>query len=122
MSTWGSLLDGELLGEVQLANIDWRQRTATLGIGIMRRAQRGQGYGTDAARTLLRFGFEELDLTRVSATTAAYNLACQRLLDKCGFVREGCARQATYCAGQRWEQLHYGLLREELLARPHGSR
>ena len=37
--------DGRLLGDIQLANIDWRNRTATLGGGLARQADRGQGLG-----------------------------------------------------------------------------
>lgn len=106
--------EGELLGDVQLANIDWRCRTATLGFSLARVEERGKGYGTDAARTLLRYGFGHLDLYRVTAKIAAYNAAAQRALEKCGFALEGRERHAMFCAGQRWDRLNYGLLRGEL--------
>lgn len=104
---------GEVIGDVQLANIDWRQRTASLGIGMARQEDRGKGCGTDAARTLLRYGFEHLNLYRISSSTAEYNRAAQRLLEKCGFVQEGCERQAIFCGGRRWDRLIYGLLRTD---------
>ena len=62
-----------LVGDIQLANFDWRQRRAELGLSIARRADRGQGYGTDAILTMLRYGFEHLDLHRVTAATAEQN-------------------------------------------------
>ncbi|HOU16215.1 MAG TPA: GNAT family protein [Anaerolineae bacterium] len=105
--------EGRLLGDIQLANIDWRHRTASLGVGIARTADRGQGYGLDATLTLLRYGFAYLDLYRVSATTAEYNFAMQKILEKCHFVQEGRERQAIYCNGHRWDRLLYGLLRDE---------
>ncbi len=104
---------GELLGDVQLANIDWRHRTATAGLGIARRARRRQGYGLDAALTLLRYGFEELDLARITARIAEYNVGAQRVLEKAGFVLEGRERKAVFGGGRRWDMLLYGLLREE---------
>jgi RimJ/RimL family protein N-acetyltransferase len=107
---------GELLGDIQLAHIDWRNRTATVGYGISRKQNRGKGYATDAVRVLARFAFEELDLYRLSVNTAAHNTAACRVLEKCGFVKEGCARLAVYCGGRRWDQLTYGLLRTELAA------
>ncbi len=110
--------EGELLGDIQLANIDWRFRSATLGCSIACRDERGKGYGTDATQTLLRYGFEHLDLHRVSAGIVEYNAAARRALEKCGFVQEGCERQAIYCAGRRWDRLVYGLLRDELVSRP----
>lgn len=105
--------EGELLGDIQLSNIDWRHRTARLGGSIARLEERGQGYGTDAALTLLRYGFEHLALHRVAAATAEYNTAARRGLEKCGFVQEGCERQAIYCEGRRWDRVRYGLLRGE---------
>lgn len=106
-------LEGRPIGGIQLANLDWQQRTATLGVGIDRAADRGQGYGLDATRTLLGYGFAYLDLHRVSATTAEYNLPMQKILEKCNFVQEGRERQAIYCNGRRWDRLLYGLLRDE---------
>jgi RimJ/RimL family protein N-acetyltransferase len=109
---------GRLVGDVQLANIDWRHRTAVLGLGIARQADRGQGHGTDAALTMLRFGFVHLDLYRVEAETVEYNVGAQRLLEKCGFTLEGEARQAIYCDGRRWGRLMYGLLKGECVGIP----
>ena len=106
-------LSGDLIGDIQLANIDWRNRSASLGLGIAAQSQRGRGYGVDAALVILRYGFEQLDLCRVSASTLEYNLAAQRVLAKCGFAQEGCEREAIYCAGRRWNRLTYGLLRTD---------
>jgi len=104
---------GELLGDIQLANIDWRNRTATIGYGISRVADRSKGFATDAVLTLLRFAFHEFDLHRVTADPAEYNTASQRVLEKAGFIREGRARQAIYMDGRRHNTLLYGVLRGE---------
>jgi RimJ/RimL family protein N-acetyltransferase len=105
--------EGELVGDIQLATIDWRHRAATIGLSIARRSDRGQGYGTDATLTLLRFGFEHFDLYRVAATVAEYNAGARSILEKCGFVEEGRERQAIYCGGRRWDRVLYGLLRAD---------
>ena len=105
--------EGELLGEVQLANINWRDRTATLGGGISRLADRGASYGTDAARTLLRYGFQQLGLERVEGEMAEFNTAARRVMEKLGFREEGRRRQALYRNGKRWDSVTYGLLKEE---------
>jgi RimJ/RimL family protein N-acetyltransferase len=108
--------EGRLVGDIQLAHIDWPYRTASLGLGIARQAARGRGIGTDAARTLLRYAFQHLDLYRIYAATAAYNVAMQCVLGKCGFVQEGCEREAVYAGGKRWDRLCFGLLRPEFEA------
>ncbi len=105
--------EGELLGDVQLSNINWRDRTATLGGSISRFADRGAGYGADAARTILRYGFRELGLHRVEGETAEFNTAARRGMEKLGFREEGRRRQALYRSGRWWDGVIYGLLREE---------
>jgi RimJ/RimL family protein N-acetyltransferase len=110
-------LEGGLLGDIQLADINWRDRSASLGVGISRPEDRGRGYASDAVRVILRFAFEHLDLARVEARTAAYNLAAQRLLEACGFRREGIRRQAVFRGGQRWDEITYGLLATEIPGR-----
>jgi RimJ/RimL family protein N-acetyltransferase len=109
----GIFAEDRLVGDIQLANIDWRHRTASLGLGIARQADRRRGLGTDAARALLRYAFDHLDLYRVYAATAAYNLAMQRVLERCGFLQEGREREAIFAGGKRWDRLCYGLLRPE---------
>jgi RimJ/RimL family protein N-acetyltransferase len=113
--------EGRLVGDIQLAHIDWRHRTASIGLGIARQADRGRGLGTDATRTLLRYAFHHLDLYRVYAATAAYNAGAQRMLEKCGFVQEGREREAVYVGGSRWDRLCYGLLRPEFEGREPAS-
>ena len=110
-------MEGDLLGDIQIANIDWRHRTATIGYGLSKASHRGKGYGTDALLTILAFAFDELDLHRISANTAEYNTASSRVLEKCGFVQEGCCRQAIYCGGKRHDRITYGLLRTDYSGR-----
>ena len=110
--------DGEPIGDIQLADIDWINRTATLGAGLARREDRGKGYGTDAAVVLLRYAFRELGLYRVSGSTAEYNTAGQRSLEKLGFVKEGVRRKAVLAGGKRWDSVIYGMLAEEFADPP----
>jgi RimJ/RimL family protein N-acetyltransferase len=50
----------------------------------LRRAVWGQGYATEGARALIRKGFRDLGVRRVSATTYQDNLASRRVLEKAG--------------------------------------
>ncbi len=104
---------GDLLGDVQLANINWRDRTATLGCSIAQPSSRGAGYGTDAVRTILRYGFQELGLHRVEGETAEFNTAACRVMEKLCFREEGRRRKALYRSGKHWDSVIYGLLKEE---------
>lgn len=106
-------LEGRLVGDIQLADIEWRHRTASIGLSIARREDRGQGYGLDATRTLLKYGFDELDLWRIQAEIVGHNAGARRVLEKIGFVQEGREREAIYGQGRRWDRLVYGLLRPD---------
>jgi ribosomal-protein-alanine N-acetyltransferase len=59
-----------------------------IGYGIAAR-HRGQGYATEAVRLLVTEAFACSDTPHVFATVNPTNLASQRVLAKCGFVREG---------------------------------
>ncbi|MCL1788297.1 MAG: GNAT family N-acetyltransferase [Defluviitaleaceae bacterium] len=109
------LPDGTVIGDIALQDLDWKNRSCTLGYGLSKLAYRGKGYATDAAKTLLKYGFHHLGLERISATTQESNIGSQRVLEKCGFTLEGRERQADYFAGRRHDRLIYGLLVEEFL-------
>lgn len=53
----------------------------------------GQGYGTEVLRTMLRFGFNQLQLHRIQAGCAVENIASRRVLEKVGMTQEGRGRE-----------------------------
>jgi ribosomal-protein-alanine N-acetyltransferase len=73
----------------------------------------GQGYATEAARELLRYGFENLGLHRIYASHFKHNPASGRILVKLGMRYEGCQREHL----RKWDQFVdselYGILRRE---------
>jgi RimJ/RimL family protein N-acetyltransferase len=105
--------DDRLLGFVRLFRVEWTHATASLQIGIGDRNDRGKGYGTEALRMMLRYAFDELNLYRLAASTAAYNTGAIRFLERAGFVEEVRRRQVVLRAGQRWDMVMLGLLRDE---------
>ena len=108
-----ALEDDRLLGDIDLAVINWGSRDAFLGIGIGERAFWGKGYGSDALVVVLQYAFLELNLRRVSLNVFEYNQRAVRSYEKAGFKMEGRERQAVQREGRRYDVLHMGLLREE---------
>lgn len=109
-------LDGDnLIGFVALFAIKWRNQSAMTAVGIGDSYYRGIGYGRDALQLILRYGFAELGLHRISLTVLAYNTAAIKAYEHVGFVHEGTQRQAVYREGQRHDLLMYAILREEWL-------
>lgn len=102
-----------LIGTIGLRAIDAVSRSAMLGISIGDRAFHNKGYGTDAVRLLLRYGFEELNLNRVALAVYANNPRAIRCYQKVGFVQEGCLRQALYRNGGFHDEYRFAILRDE---------
>lgn len=84
--------DQTLLGGVTLSNIRYgAARTATIGYWIGHPYTR-KGYGAVAVSAVLGHAFESIELNRVEAACQTENSASRSLLMKCGFSKEGLAR------------------------------
>ncbi|HKX44784.1 MAG TPA: GNAT family N-acetyltransferase [Burkholderiaceae bacterium] len=104
--------DGAFLGWCCLVKWSPDYRSATMGY-CLGEAAWGQGFATEAARTLLHWAFDTLDLNRVQAETDTRNKASSRVLEKLGFVREGTLREDCIVDGEVSDSWVYGLLRRE---------
>jgi RimJ/RimL family protein N-acetyltransferase len=103
------------IGMCDLMRIEAPTRTAELGIWVARPWWRG-GYGTDAVRTLCRFGFDHVNLHRITLYVNADNTQAIRAYEKAGFKEEGRLREMAFVHGGRVDQLVMGLLRDDLNA------
>ena len=74
-----------------------------------------RGYMQRAVKAVLRWGFCEHGLTRVHAFVMTSNQPSIRLLERCGFTREGTLRQYRLARGVPRDFHVYGLLRQDFL-------
>jgi len=111
--------DRTCIGWCSLTRWDPGHRSASMGY-CLDDAAWGHGYATEAARALLDWAFDTLDLNRVQAETDTRNLASARVLEKLGFVREGTLREDCVVNGEISDSWVYGLLRREW--RPSSGR
>jgi len=77
----------------------------------------GQGYATEAAGAVVRYGFEQIQLHRIFASHFEDNVASMRVLQKLGMRHEGCLRQHILKWGKFIDLQLYAILRQEFLAR-----
>jgi RimJ/RimL family protein N-acetyltransferase len=105
---------GELVGVCSLEDLNPAVRSAGLGIWIGK-AYWGKGYGTDAVRTLCRFGFQEMNLQRIGLSVYDVNPRGVRIYEKIGFKEEGRARRAHFIDGRQIDVIRMGLLAEDLI-------
>jgi RimJ/RimL family protein N-acetyltransferase len=108
-----TLDDDETIGFVDLSEINWVTGNSWVGIGIGNRDFWGKGYGSEAMELILRFGFEQLNLKRVSLTVFEYNQRAYQSYKKVGFRDEGRIRQWMQRGGERYDLIYMGILREE---------
>ncbi|HEU5354359.1 MAG TPA: GNAT family protein [Actinocrinis sp.] len=104
--------DGAFIGWCTLNKWNPDFRSASLGY-CFGEAAWGHGYATEAARALLQWAFDTLDLNRVQAEADTRNMASARVLEKLGFVLEGTLREDCVVNGDVSDSWVYGLLRRD---------
>jgi RimJ/RimL family protein N-acetyltransferase len=102
----------DLVGLLDIDRIFWHFRTCGISMAISPQ-QWGKGYGTEALSLLLNFCFYEINMYRVELSVFSYNTAAIRLYEKVGFTKEGVSRAFMERNGQRYDDIHYGMLRDE---------
>ena len=96
---------------LDITHRDWRE--GEIGYHL-HRDYWGQGYATEAAMALLRFGFEDLHLHRLFCGLLRRNVASARVMQKAGMQQEAHFRQNKWI-GARWhDTLLYAMLDSEL--------
>jgi RimJ/RimL family protein N-acetyltransferase len=104
---------GNIIGITGFDDIQWNNGTATLFIGIGDKEHTGKGYGREALRMLIDFGFYELNLHRIQLSVIAYNDRAISLYESAGFIKEGAYREFVNRGGKRADLNIYGLLKSE---------
>lgn len=110
-----------LIGGAGLWIQRWNLGDAWLGIFIGEREYWGKGYGSDAMRLLVAYGFSELNLRRITLGLHSYNERALKSYQKVGFQLEGRVRGEGMRDGVRYDSLYMGILREEWLKMPLSS-
>lgn len=116
-TTWAITLRGE---DVPIGSIGFEEdayrpniRSREMGYSLSEEHW-GEGIMTEAARRLLRHGFEEMGLDSVMIRTGENNVRSQRVIEKCGFQYEGTLRRCYLMYnGKIRDSRVYSMLRGE---------
>ncbi|MCZ2260910.1 GNAT family N-acetyltransferase [Sporosarcina sp. G11-34] len=73
----------------------------------------GRGYGTEATKELLNYGFIHLNLNKIFAASFTSNPGSWRIMEKVGLKYEGTLKQHVVRFGEYCDLAYYGLLRRE---------
>ena len=113
----------DLIGTINLSQIDWKNKNAIYGIMLGSIDKRGQGFGYDAVQIIMKYSFEELGLNRLDTDVIEYN---KRSLDfhinKCGWLEEGRRTNWFYRKGQYWDKVLLGITHDRFKEFTNGSK
>jgi RimJ/RimL family protein N-acetyltransferase len=105
------LSSDRLLGACGLCYIDWVNRTADFSIYIgADDLYIDKKFAPDAAKVLIRYGFEELGLHRLWSEIYAFDDPKKAFFDQLGFALDGRHRETHWANGLWHDSLFYGLL------------
>lgn len=105
--------DDELIGATGLHRIDFKARNTEMGLSLGDRSAWGQGFGTEATRMMLDYGFGTLNLHRIWLLVYASNAPAIRVYEKAGFRKEGVLREHYFMEGHYEDGVLMGILRSE---------
>jgi RimJ/RimL family protein N-acetyltransferase len=111
--TFNLMKEDITIGQAAFKSIRWFNRKAELSLFIHPDFQ-GRQYGTRILRAMIAHAFNHLNLHRLEAEVIRYNPAAIKLVEKLGFVNEGCLREARYFDGKYHDIFRYGLLKSDI--------
>lgn len=111
----------QFIGIARLMFIDWIGRTADLGLYIGEIKYRGKGLGTEIVDTILSYGFERLNLRKLSLRVLESNIPAIKCYESCGFTPEGCLVNHYWINGGYQNALLMSIFNDNFQARQRES-
>ena len=102
----------EFIGEIGIILSEKRFNKAEIYYSFLPRYW-GKGYATEAVKSIINFGFQELKLHRMEAGVATENMRSIKILEKIGMRREGLKRKILPIRGEWKDNYHYALLEND---------
>ncbi len=84
------------IGNIKLGPIDWIHRTGDIGLIIGDKSCWGKGYATESIKLMVKYGFDILNLHKITAGCYSCNQGSAKAFQKAGFDIEGLRKQQFY--------------------------
>jgi RimJ/RimL family protein N-acetyltransferase len=105
---------GEYVGNISLTPLEnVYRKTAEIGY-FLGEPYWNNGIMTAAVNLITEFGFKECGFARIHTGVYEYNPASQKVLEKCGYTREGVFRKAIFKENQLWDEVRYAKINPEV--------
>jgi RimJ/RimL family protein N-acetyltransferase len=109
--------NGQIIGACSIHIDSPKNRAGNIGYYLSQDFW-SQGYGTETAQALIKFGFRQLNLHRISATCDTENMSSVRILEKLGLRRENHLYKHLWQKGRWRDSFIYAILEEEFRQNP----
>jgi len=107
--TFAIEFEDQLCGVVGLvAQQDVYRKTAEVGYWIGEPFW-NQGIATTAVKLITDYGFDQLGLIRMHTGVFEYNIGSMKVLEKCGYKKDGVFEKAVIKNGQIWNEHRYSI-------------
>ena len=103
---------GEAVGTIDAFACNRRFGTFKYGLALAP-SQQGKGYGKEMIEMVLRFYFNELGYQKATPHVYSFNEASIKLHEKMGFMQEGRLRNMVYTEGRYFDEIYFGMTRDE---------
>ena len=103
---------GECIGQIAYFWVENKNHFAEIEYCIGCDFQ-NKGLATEATKSIMKYGFEKINLHKIQISVKEINPASRRVIEKCGFVYEGTLRDYFFIDGKYVSRLYYSLLRSE---------
>lgn len=93
--------DDRLIGFVSLFDLNIRNHSCELGIGIAKSEDRAKGYGTEILNLILDYGFNNVNMHKIKLNVYPFNTGAIKAYTRVDFVKETTFKQEVFYNGQR---------------------
>ena len=97
--------DSKHIGNCALHKIDLVESTCEIGIVIGEKKYWNRGFGSDAIKSVVRFAFKSLNLSKILLNVYSYNKRAIKSYKKCGFVQVKVLEKNHFYSGEYWDTL-----------------
>lgn len=105
--------ENRLIGNISLMDVNNINQTASLGIFIGDKEDRNKGYGKEAIKILLDYGFNTLNLNNIMLGVFSFNEFAIRTYEKIGFKKIGHRRNSIYRNGKLYDEIFMDILKDD---------
>ncbi len=105
---------GEVVGHISLGGISRKNRSARISRVLIGSLQhKGKGYCRDMIRAVLKVGFEDLNLHRISLGVYDFNTSAIKCYKSSGFSVDGVSRDVLLHNDEWWSLVEMSILEDE---------